>query len=252
MSNSQTYVGEWSYFGLSPLPGCQSPPGLWVGDPNLNLHLPQLLGERTTQIIVHQNVQPFDIKIRLFSENTWNPCTSVLMRFIENQTCKISNLGWNTANGFRSSSISPIHKSEVQKVIQTNVFFFRNLLGVNSPKKVRSPFSAFWGRNSWEPPKILPFTLPEIPQKARAPFRSVPKALNLGWQKGEGWITFKKPIGKTPHAIFLLRFVEYLGLNFLGGPIEKTLMITCFWVAVAAVFSDWRTVFSMIEWFSKH
>ena len=32
-------------FGLSPLPGCQSPPGLWtifrIGDPNLNLHLPQ-------------------------------------------------------------------------------------------------------------------------------------------------------------------------------------------------------------------
>ena len=31
--------------GLSPLPGCQSPPGLWnifrIGDPKLNLHLPQ-------------------------------------------------------------------------------------------------------------------------------------------------------------------------------------------------------------------
>ena len=34
-----------NYLGLSPLPGFQSPPGLWnifrLGDPNLNLHLPQ-------------------------------------------------------------------------------------------------------------------------------------------------------------------------------------------------------------------
>ncbi len=40
--------------GLSPLPGCQSPPGWWTNfcrGSRENLHLPQLLGGGTTQIM---------------------------------------------------------------------------------------------------------------------------------------------------------------------------------------------------------
>ena len=56
-SNSESCNKKHWYFGLSPLPGCQSPPG-WhyifrLGDPELNLHLPQLLGGGTTQLILH-------------------------------------------------------------------------------------------------------------------------------------------------------------------------------------------------------
>ncbi len=41
------------HLGLSPLPGCQAPPGLWNifgGGIPINLHLPQLLGGGTTQV----------------------------------------------------------------------------------------------------------------------------------------------------------------------------------------------------------
>ena len=48
-------VGKYTYLGLSPLPGCnrhhQDDITFLVGDPNLNLHLPQLLGGGTTQNI---------------------------------------------------------------------------------------------------------------------------------------------------------------------------------------------------------
>ena len=58
--------------GLSPLPGFQSPPGLWIvfriGDPNLNLHLPLLLGGGTTQGIPYQPcTRWWQLKSLLFS-----------------------------------------------------------------------------------------------------------------------------------------------------------------------------------------
>ncbi len=45
MTSSVYFCTLYTKFGLPPLPGCQSPPGLWTifrfGNPNLNLHLPQ-------------------------------------------------------------------------------------------------------------------------------------------------------------------------------------------------------------------
>lgn len=64
------------------------------------------------------------------------------------------------------------------------------------------------------PPKILP-----MPRNL-APFRSVPKVLNLGGQGSQGCESAHKANFQKPYAIFFLGFCCYLGLIlffFCGG-----------------------------------
>lgn len=128
-----------------------------------------------------------------------------------------------------------------------NMCFSGNLTAT-SPKKFASPCYVFgWGFLDKPLPKSsLPFA--RNPWEISAPFRSVPKVLNLGGQGSQGCESAHKANFQNPYATFLVGICCYSGLIlfFWGGPKPKSNDI-CFWVAVCFCFFSWSTVSSMIE-----